>query len=266
MDVSRVARVGLDFFSQLIDEDAQVFGFLSVVRTPNSLQQTAVAQGLSLLGDEMAEQFKFFWGETDGVAFDGDGALGEINFQIIREKGGCSYGGGCVAESRADASHQFLGAERLDDIIVGAGIEGLDFVAFGVANGEHDDGDVARLANFAADVQAGHAGHVDVEKNQGGVIGAKLFEGLFACLGFEDGVALGAESCADDAANLRLVIHDHDGGGNHEAPARERSMGRVKEKTEPWPRWLVRDIEPPWASTMALAMGRPMPVPSTRKR
>ena len=37
----------------------------------------------------------------------------------------------------------------------------------------------------------------------------------------------------------------------------------MKEKTEPWPRWLVRLIVPPWASTMALAMGRPMPVPCT---
>src|SRR5450432_137991 len=38
------------------------------------------------------------------------------------------------------------------------------------------------------------------------------------------------------------------------------TMGMVKEKTEPLPGWLVTEMVPPWASTMALEMASPMPV------
>ena len=44
------------------------------------------------------------------------------------------------------------------------------------------------------------------------------------------------------------------------------ARGRVKMKTEPWPSWLVTDMAPPWALTMARAMARPMPVPEMRCR
>ena len=37
--------------------------------------------------------------------------------------------------------------------------------------------------------------------------------------------------------------------------------GNVNEKTEPLPNWLTTPIVPPWASTITLAIARPMPVP-----
>ena len=44
-----MAWVGLDFFSQLVDEDAQVFGFFPVVGSPDSLQQAAVGLGFACI-------------------------------------------------------------------------------------------------------------------------------------------------------------------------------------------------------------------------
>ncbi len=41
-------------------------------------------------------------------------------------------------------------------------------------------------------------------------------------------------------------------------------VGSSKENTEPRPSWLVTLIAPLWASTIALAMAKPMPVPCTR--
>jgi len=38
-------------------------------------------------------------------------------------------------------------------------------------------------------------------------------------------------------------------------------MGRVREKTEPSPSWLVTVRVPWWASVMARLMARPLPVP-----
>ena len=39
------------------------------------------------------------------------------------------------------------------------------------------------------------------------------------------------------------------------------AMGRVKEKTDPLPGWLVTEIVPPCDSTMAFEIGSPIPVP-----
>ena len=66
VDVARVARVGLDFFSQLIDEHAQIFGFFAVIRAPDGLQQAAVTERFALIRNELAQQLEFFRRETDG--------------------------------------------------------------------------------------------------------------------------------------------------------------------------------------------------------
>ena len=92
---------------------------------------------------------------------------------------------------------------------------------------------------------------------------ADFLERFIAAARFRHGVAVRGERGAQDAANLRLVVDDQNFGGGHELAARARPIGRVNEKTEPWPRWLVRLIVPPCASTIAFAIGRPIPVPST---
>ncbi len=97
-----------------------------------------------------------------------------------------------------------------------------------------------------------------------GAHAANFFERFFAAAHFDDGIALRRERGEHDAADLRFIIHNENGGGVHQSLVRPRSVGSVKEKTEPWPRWLVRLMVPPCASMMALAMGRPMPVPCTR--
>ena len=46
-----MAGIGLDFFSQLVDENAQVFGFFPVVGSPDGLQQAAVRLGFTRIRD-----------------------------------------------------------------------------------------------------------------------------------------------------------------------------------------------------------------------
>jgi len=48
-----MVRIGLDFLAQLVDENTQVLGLLAVIRTPDRLEQTPVAESLSLIRDEM---------------------------------------------------------------------------------------------------------------------------------------------------------------------------------------------------------------------
>jgi len=45
-----------------------------------------------------------------------------------------------------------------------------------------------------------------------------------------------------------------------------RSIGKLKVNTEPFAFWLTTSIVPPWASTIAFAIGKPIPVPGVRCR
>jgi len=264
-----VGWVFFDFFAELVDYDAEIFGFVAVFGTPDGLQETTVGDGFALLSDEMLEDFEFLGREMDFGTGHGDAALFKIHGQFFGLEGRNGVGGGVPAERGANAGEEFFDAEGLGDVIIGAGVEGDDFVTFGVANGEDDDGNVAPGADFAAGFDARDAGKINVEKNEVGTGFGDEVDGFFAAGSFGDGVAAEGKSAAQDATNLRFVVDDEDisGGGSHReaslAGAATGTAGRVKEKTEPWASWLVTEMAPPWAATMARAMGRPMPVPRT---
>ena len=77
------------------------------------------------------------------------------------------------AEGSAHARQQFLDAEGLGDVVIGAGIERNHLVPFGVAHCQHDDWGIAGVANLAARLNAAYAWQIDVEKDQ---IGFQLAE------------------------------------------------------------------------------------------
>ena len=65
---------------------------------------------------------------------------------------------------RPEPGGQLLVRERLDQVVVGAGVEPGDPVADGVARGEHEDRDLgAGRADAARDLEPGDVGQADVE-------------------------------------------------------------------------------------------------------
>src|SRR5579863_706870 len=191
----------------------------------------------------------------------GDQASFKIDGKIFGGEGDVFSLGHAAAQGRANSGQQFLHAKRLDDIIVGASIESVNLVALGIANGEHQDRHVEGAADFPASFQAADSRHIHVEQNRVRGRSTNRFESFLAGGGFKNGVAFRGQRGAQNSADLLSVIHDQDFGGSHQRSAPGRAMGRVKVKTEPWSSWLVTPMVPPWASTMALEMGRPMPVP-----
>src|SRR5579862_5246800 len=261
--------IGLYFFSQLIDDDAQQIGFVAVVRSPNGLQEAAMGDRASAAGHQFPQQAKFLGREVHDFAAHGDHAFFEIQFQFLGGDQRLGFFLGGTPQGRANPREELLNAERFDDVVVGAGVEGGDLVFFGAADGEHNDGHGGGGANLAARLEAVHDGHVHVEDDEVRAVGAHARQGFLAVAGFKNGVAAGRERGAHHAADLRLIVHHENRAGFHGESSGARvwapaSRGKVKKKTEPWPSWLVTPIEPPWASTMALAIGRPMPVPCTR--
>src|SRR6202007_734369 len=201
--------------------------------------------------------------EMNFFAGGGHTALLEIHGQFPVDKRCKCVWRGMAAGGGANARETFLDAEGFGDVVVGAGIEGDALVALGAANGEHDNGNVAGTADFAAGFDATHPWKIHVEKNEVGLEFNSGFEGFLPRGDFADSIAAERKSRAQHAANLRFVIHDQDGGRTHRDSLQTGATGSVKEKTEPLPCWLVTENVPPWADTMALAIGKPMPVPRT---
>ena len=168
MNVAGVPRVRLDFLSQLIDEDAQIFGLLAVIGAPDRLQQLAVRDGFIGVQDQVAEKVELLGREPDFVAGDDDLTGAKIDLDVVEKdmlRSGIR-GKRRTAQRGANARQQLGHAEGLGDEIVGSGIEGTHLILLAVANGQHDDGDFRGGPELAAHLQAAHTGHVHIEEHE----------------------------------------------------------------------------------------------------
>src|SRR5256884_3512791 len=120
--------------------------------------------------------------------------------------------------------------------------------------------------NLAACLDASDPRHVHVEQDQVRRPLAYPLESLFTRFGLGNYVTARGQSRAQHPPDICFVVDDKDVGCVHCAFLGPRSTGKVKEKTEPWPNWLVTLMLPCCAAMIAFAMGRPMPVPRTRYR
>ncbi len=80
--------------------------------------------------------------------------------------------------------------------------------------GRHED-DVAAPAGLARHLQAGGAGHLDVEEDHGGLELVEQAQGLHAVLGLADDQQFGPQpgELFDQVLAQRGFIFGHDGGG-----------------------------------------------------
>src|SRR5206468_1336700 len=85
-DVFWMSRIGLQLFPQLVDHHAQALGFLAVIRPPNRLQETAMGQRLSLIGNQVSEDLILFGSEMHAAVAHPYLTCLEINAQIFRGK------------------------------------------------------------------------------------------------------------------------------------------------------------------------------------
>ncbi len=152
-----------------------------------------------------------------------------------------------AAQHGADAAAQLGQAERLGDIVVGAGLETLDGVGLGVERGQHDDRhDVALLAQRAADVIAvGPGAERDVEQDHVELLAAGALDRLGAVGDRLDGVALLGEGACQRVAQRGLVVDDED--VHRSGCVHRRSRYRLARTPEPSRFGSAREADAPHA-------------------
>src|SRR5579862_9392183 len=138
----------------------------------------------------MAQKLEFLGRKPDRMILHGHYSFLEVDFQIVRRESGCGITGAASPERGAYARHQLLNAKRLDDIIISARIERLNFVAFAISYSEHDDGHITGSTDFGTGFQPGHSRHIYIEDDQVGPLGANFFESFLAAGSFHHRIAV----------------------------------------------------------------------------
>ena len=115
-----------------------------------------------------------------------------------------------MPERHADPGEQLAGAERLGDVVVGAGVERRDLVPLLAPRREDDDRNGRPLAQPADHVEAVHVGQAEIEDDDVGLARAGLDDALRARRRLEEPVAVALERGAEEAPDLRLVLDEDD--------------------------------------------------------
>ena len=93
-----------------------------------------------------------------------------------------------LAQMRPDAGEQHAEAERLGDIVIGAGIEAEDGVGIRCLRGQHDDRPLVAVApHDLAGLAPVHVGQVDVEEDEVGAIVLERLDARVGVRGIADG-------------------------------------------------------------------------------
>ena len=125
---------------------------------------------------------------------------------------------------------QLVHAERLGQVVVGAGVERLDLVVLVLADRQDDDGHRAPAPQAAHHLDAVDAGQADVEHHHVGMALGRQAQRLLAGGGQVDLVLAGAQVGGQGPPDLRLVV-DHQHAGHGRACSRGHGRGRGRGRT-----------------------------------
>ena len=135
--------------------------------------------------------------------------------EVVLEVGDGQHPGlhaAAAPRQRIQAHLDFLQRERLDQVVVGAGVEAGELVVERIARGQHQHRRLlARLvAQLAADLEAIHARQVEVEHDRVEVMDHGQVQPGHAVGGEVDGVAAILEVVAEVGGDVLVVFDDED--------------------------------------------------------
>ncbi|GAA3111524.1 hypothetical protein GCM10020001_032730 [Nonomuraea salmonea] len=119
------------------------------------------------------------------------------------------------AQHGADAGVEHARLDRLDHVVVGAGLEAHHDVEVVASCGEQDDGELVELADAAAHLDAVDAGEHDVEDRDLRAAGSDVVERLLTRRVRRDGVSLPGQRQLQSRAHRGIVFYKEDASHAH---------------------------------------------------
>lgn len=142
-----------------------------------------------------------------GIHLDVPGAHGTVVAVAVPGLGDRAAGAPVRAAAYGvDARHQLGHPERLDDVVVGAGPQTLEDVAFLAARGHHDQRSVADGAQPPQEFQPVQVGQAEVEQDELGL--AQVQQGVQGPADPADGVAALGEGGAEGLGHPVVVLDE----------------------------------------------------------
>jgi hypothetical protein len=223
-----------------------------VAVAPDLLEQHLAGEDLPRLAGQRHQQVELERGERDRLAVALDRVAGHVDGQVadleqLRRR--------FLAAPKAgpDARDELLGLERLDHVVVRAGLQAHDDVDGVGLGGEHDDRDAGLGADRAADVDAVGAGQHQVEQHEVRLVLAEHGERLVAVGAQGRLVALAAQDDAEHLGQGGVVVDDQHAALHAVTHPRSPSCARRRALH---PSCAHRDMEPPGSSVTVTARGR----------
>ena len=187
------------------------------VRAPDGVEQLLAAEDAAGVLHQVVEQAEFGGAQVDLVAGAADAVGDAVDDDVTVVEAIVGQARADAAEHGADAGDQLAHREGLGQIVVGAGVEAADAIAFLATRGQHDDRHVAGLglaADATADLDPRQFGQHPVQQNQIGQTLLDLQHPLFAIGGDHDAIAFLFKVVGQEGRQGVLVFH-HQNIGLH---------------------------------------------------
>ena len=165
------------------------------------------AEGVSGVGEEVAEQAVFVAGEVEKVAAIADGLRG---FIMLPDGRSACYNRHGAAADGLDARDEFAAAEGFAQVVVSAEFETDDAVNFVVARGEEDEWGIERFADFPAECEAISIRQADVEQYAVERVGRKRSQRIAASGAPVDMPVFTSEGVTQGIGNGGVVFNEED--------------------------------------------------------
>src|SRR5919112_3645610 len=180
---------------------------------PHLLGKLLAALQLARLRGERHQELELLEPQVQGLALHADGEVFRVEPQVacLEDPAACTRRVGAPFEVGVDPRDQLLHAERLGNVVVGAGLEALDLVLLGVLGGDHHDHHfLVLVADLLADPDAGLAGEHHVEQDEVRPELAGELEGLAPARRLLHAETLPGEVVRQGVKDYRVVLDDQD--------------------------------------------------------
>ena len=158
---------GLGLLAQVADVHVERVRAVAEVVAPDAVEDHRPRQHLPRVAQEQLEQRELGPRQDELLAATGHLAGTGVQLEVGEAERGRLVVGAESAQKRPDARDELLEGERLDEVVVGAGLEACDAVGDLVARGQHQDRELAPVGpQPAGELEPVEPRHQDVDDRE----------------------------------------------------------------------------------------------------